>query len=170
MKIRIYNAITRDGYVLDKKGEHFLYFTADKKDFLKMYQEADCLVVDHDNYEYLTKVGVLPATKKFVVVMTDEIGPKGQTNIWFTGLEPKQIKREIKIQGYKNALCLLNNQLSTKVLAQKIATEVMVSIYHDIEGGGVEKVELVESISKKTQPIITTGKDFEKLNFVIKKA
>jgi dihydrofolate reductase len=169
MRIRIYNAISHDGYVLDKLGEHFIYFTADKKEFLTIYKDADCLVLDYENYLYLTKMKVLPATKKFVVVMTDELPEKGNDKLWFTALDPKQIKREIKIQGYSNVLCLVNNSLSSKILASKIATEVHIAIYHSIEGGGIEKVEIIDSVKKKNTPTVVTHKDVERLSFVLKK-
>jgi dihydrofolate reductase len=169
MRIRIYNAITHDGYVLDKQGEHFIYFTADKKEFLKYYKEADCLVLDQENFAYLSKVGLIGKTKKFLVVMTQEKGPKSIENVWFTDLDPKQIKREIKIQGYSDVLCLVNGNLASRILAQKIATEVHIAIYHSLEGGGVEKVEIVDAIKKKNTPTVTVGKDWERLSFVLKK-
>lgn len=169
MRIRIYNAINRDGYVLDQKGEHFLYFTADKKEFAKFFRSADCLVLNHANYEYLTRVGLLPAENKFIVVVTEEKIKSGDGNVWFTDLDPKQIKREIKIQGYNDVLCLVDNDLANKILAQKIATEVHVVIYHAIQGGGVEKVEIVETMGKKIEPKRTQGADFERLNYVLKK-
>lgn len=169
MRIRIYNAITRDGHVLDKKGKHFLYFTADKKEFAKFFKNADCLVLNQRNYEYLTKVGLLPVKNKFIVVVTDQKTKSMEENVWLTDLDPKQIKREIKIQGYNEVLCLVGNELATKILTQKIATEVHVVVYHGIQGGGVEKVEIIETMGKKVEPKRTQGADFERLNYVLKK-
>lgn len=170
MNIRIYNVITRDGYILDKSGVDFLYFTADKKEFKKLYQKADCLLLDLEHYYYLERVGILPATKKFVVVMTTEPGPKGLENVWFTNLAVKQIKREIKIQGYSEVLCLLNTTTIAEFITSKAATDVCLAIYDELEGGGSEKFQLANTLPKKLTPVTKKGKDWERIEYHLKKS
>lgn len=170
MKIRIYNAISKDGYILDEQGEHFIYFTSGTTEFKKLLKEADCILMDHANYEYLNNQKVLPFKNKFmIVVVPEESTLSGSDSLWFTKLEPKQIKREIKIQGYQSVLCLVGNELLQKLITQKVATEIQISLYHGLQGGGIEKIDIIESISKKNTPTIKKSANFEQYNFVLKK-
>lgn len=138
MKITVYNAVTKKGLLYD--GDLPVCLVHDNTRLKKLIAQSDSIVVDGEYYKCLLSQGILPVKDKFVVVSSSE-DIEHNDNIWVTNLDIKQIRRELKIQGFKNVLCVGAEALNSSLLKAKIVNALKVTKHNGIEGEGGEMLK-----------------------------
>jgi riboflavin biosynthesis pyrimidine reductase len=145
MKITVYNAVTRDGFLHSKAHEPVL-FSHDKIRFNTLVQEADVIVTNWSVFEYFLAHNFLEENKKLIVVLTtQEHKNEWGSRVWITPVDVKGIKRELKIQGFKNVLCVCGSVLVQKFIDAKLIDQLRLSIHSNIEGEGDQVLEKLEN-------------------------
>jgi dihydrofolate reductase len=144
MKITVYNAVTRDGFLQSKALEPVL-FSHDRTRFDDLVKEADVIVTNWTVFEYFLAHDFLIQCKKFIVVLTtQEYKNEWGDRVWITPVDVKGIKRELKIQGFKNVLCVCGSVLVQKFIDAKIIDQLRLSIHQNLDGEGDQVLEKLD--------------------------
>lgn len=136
MEWTVYHTISSDKATADSNGNFFLFEHA--QDLLKeKLDSSDALVCSASLFKQGMEKGIFPIKNMFFVVLKDGIEFENpcKENIWETDLNIKGVRREIKIQGFKNVLCITENETLQTVLKSKIAKKCELVSVQNITGG-----------------------------------
>lgn len=131
MYFDIYNAVSKDGFIdtIDKTGKSLAIFSLkDHKRFNKLLKKYQVLMVDWTTFNHGLAVEIFPLKSVFTVVVTNQkVKNTWGDNIWITDLNIKGIRRELKIQGFKDVLCIAGSELNQDIIKNKLLKSLRVT-------------------------------------------
>lgn len=136
MEWTVYHTISSDNATADSNGNFFLFDHA--QDLLKeKLENSDVVVCSASVFKQGMDKGVFPKEGIFFVVLKDgtEFENLSKESVWETDLNIKGVRREIKIQGFKNVLCITEDETLQAVIKSKIAKKCELVTMQNITGG-----------------------------------
>jgi dihydrofolate reductase len=150
MKVSLYNAISIDGFIANKKDDTSWVSETDWGEFSRIVKEKRAIIMGrktfehaHDDFPFECDLNIVVTKDKKLISQHNE-----DEGVWFTNKSPKEILKELEKNGYEECLLIGGGVCNALFLDAGLIDEVIVSVHPLILGDGVR---LFESKSTKVK-------------------
>jgi dihydrofolate reductase len=133
MHCTVYSTVSSEGFSIHQDGK-ILSFLFETDKLIELLNSHQAVVVDYPIFEAMLERDMISTSKsKWIIVITDkphtrEYGEK----VWFTCLDLKQVRRELKIQGFQNVLMLGSRSLIDGAFENKMVNTFATTVLRTI--------------------------------------
>jgi hypothetical protein len=133
----VYHAVSANNMLTDSDGNYMLQEYAAYLSTLG--SEVQAIVTSAELFEKGCDAGFFPVKDKFHIVLcqpgtvySHAFGP----SVWVTDIHIKQVRRELKIQGFGQVLCLTDAEVTEQMIRAKFIQTVTLDIVQTIQHEG----------------------------------
>lgn len=145
----VYHAVTTNHEPRDEQGQ-YISLTHGVKKLKKLSQTVQAIVWDEELYVQAVSAGVAPISGVFhVVLSTQKLLNTWGDNVWITDIALKQVRRELKIQGFEQVLCLTNAYTTGQLIKAKFIQYLTLDVIQSLHSGEQVVVENLDKVSQK---------------------
>jgi len=144
MKVKLYNAISLDGFIARKDGDSDWVSETDWPVFESEMQKAGCIIVGRKTFEqFLDELYPVEGVTN-IVLTTDEGKEKEEGNVVYTAKSPSDVLELAKSKGYDTCLLIGGGNANASFIEKNLIDEVMVTVHPLILGDGIRLFESSE--------------------------
>lgn len=142
MKIKIYNAISIDGFIATPNHNTEWVSDTDWEEFSSQVKSSRAIIMGRKTYE--VSGDDFPYDCELNVVMTRNqklLDQEEEEGIWFTDTTPEEVLQELEDMGFRETLIIGGGNLNSSFLKANLVDEVIISIHPLILGKGIKLFE-----------------------------
>lgn len=151
MKVRLYNAISLDGFIAKKDGDSDWVSEADWETFEAEMQQAGCIVVGRKTFEQY-QGELYPVEGILNIVMTkDESKLNEEGNVIYTNNNPEEIIQLAQDKNVNYILLIGGGNANASFIEKGLVDEVVVTVHPLLLGDGIrlfESGEIFQNLEK----------------------
>jgi len=145
----VYHAVTTNHEPRDEQGQ-YISLTHGVKKLKKLSQTVQAVVWDEELFVQAVALGVAPITGVFHVILSaNKLPNTWGDNVWITDIALKQVRRELKIQGFEKVLCLTNASTTDQLIKAKFIQHLTLDVVQSLHSGEQVVVENLDKLMLK---------------------
>jgi dihydrofolate reductase len=148
MLVRLYNAISLDGFIGTSTGDVSWVSEVDVPYFNAEMQKAGCIVIGRKTFEQF-EGNIFPVKGVLNIVMTTApVTTAKYDNILFTNESPAAVVKLAETRGYKELLLVGGSKLNGSFLKAGLIDEIALDIHPLILGSGIKLFSEVDALQQ----------------------
>ncbi len=142
MKVKIYNAISIDGFIATPSHNTEWVSDTDWEEFSLQVRNSRAIIMGRKTYEVSGEDFPYDCELNVVMTSNDELlDKKEEEGIWFTDARPKEVLEEIESLGFSETLIIGGGKLNGSFLKAGLVDEIILSVHPLVLGKGIKLFE-----------------------------